>query len=251
MFFYLTCFCLTLFFSALFAMGGVGSAIVLIPLFTLLGVGFHLSKAVGLFVNTVTTSTASVINYRASALDVKPLIFFLCFSTITAPVGAYAALHCHTMHIKLIFTLFLFFSAYSILSSKNNYIEQSGGGSWLMMPLGICVGFTAGLLGIGGGALIIPALFYMNFPPKKIAATVSFMIPFSTFIAFCSYVYLIDIDWILIGITTVAALIGGIIGTRIGHLYLKEVQMNKVLAAILCLVAMKMLYDLACISWIG
>ncbi len=242
--FYINSFIVTLLLSTLFATGGVGSAIVLIPLLSFLGVGFDLSKAVGLFVNTVTTSTASCLNFRRNAIDVKTTIPFLFTSVLLAPVGAYSAHHCNISSIKILFILFLFLSAYMMFSRQADKLKHQTNTFWSMSILGVGVGFFAGLLGIGGGALIIPSLYYMHFPPKKIAATVSFMIPFSTFIAFCSYVVLVEIDWFLIGITTVAALLGGIIGTKIMHKHLQDRQMKNLLAVILCIVAIKMICDL-------
>lgn len=244
MLFYLTSFIVTLFLSALFATGGVGSAIVLIPVLSLMGVGFDLSKASGLFVNSITTSTASVINYRKGILDVRGTLPFLLASAAAAPLGAYSAQYINVAIVKLIFAAFLLFSAYAILSQKKPDYLESYSKKWIMYPLGMLVGFMAGLLGIGGGALIIPTLFYMRFPPRKITSMVSFMIPVSTFIAFLSYLWLIDIDWILIATTALAAVLGGIAGTRIMHRYLRDVQMKKVLAGILCLIAVKMIYDM-------
>lgn len=244
MLFYLTSFVVTLFFSALFATGGVGSAIVLIPVLSLMGVGFDLAKASGLFVNTVTTSTASIINYRKGFVDFRGTFPFLLVSAAIAPLGAYSAQYINVTVVKLLFAMFLFFSAYAILSQKKPDYVESYSKKWLMYPLGGVVGFMAGLLGIGGGALIIPALFYMRFPPKKIASTVSFMIPVSTFIAFLAYLWLVDIDWLLIATTALAAVLGGIVGTRVMHRYLGDVQMKKLLAGILCLIALKMIYDM-------
>lgn len=234
-----------MFLSALFAMGGVGSAIVLIPVLSLMGVGFELSKASGLFVNTITTSTASVINYRRNAFETRETIPFLLSSAVTAPLGAYSTQFINVTIVKLLFVAFLFISAFLIISNTKTEYLHSYRKKWVMYPLGIMVGFMAGLLGIGGGALIIPALFYMQFPPKKIAATVSFMIPLSTFIAFLSYVYLVDIDWVLIGTTALAAVLGGMAGTKIMHRYLGDIQMKNLLAGILCLIAVKMIYDMA------
>ena len=48
--YYATYFGLTLFFSTLFAMGGVGSAIALVPIFSgVMGIPLNLAKATGLF----------------------------------------------------------------------------------------------------------------------------------------------------------------------------------------------------------
>lgn len=244
MFFYLESFIAAFCFSTLFATGGVGSAIVLIPVLSMMGVGFDLSKAAGLMVNTITTGTASIINYRRGLLDVKATIPFLFTSAISAPVGAHYAQRVDTQYIKMLFVGFLFVSVYLMTRRKTKVYPDSHGHALIMYPLGVSVGFLAGLLGIGGSALIIPALFYLQYPPGKIISTVSFMIPWSTFAAFLSYAWLISIDWLLITVISLAAVLGGNAGTFIMHKYLKDIQMKNVLAGILFLIGMKMFFEI-------
>lgn len=231
-------------FSTLFATGGVGSAIVLIPVLAFMGVEFNLAKAAGLMANTITTSTASIINFRRGILDIRATLPFLIFSILSAPVGAQYAQQINTQAAKILFAGFLFVSAYiMVMKNVSQKTRDTDQGRWIMGVLGICVGFLAGLLGIGGGALIIPALFYLQYPPGKIASTVSFMIPWSTFAAFLSYAWLIPMDWTLIAVVCVAAVLGGRAGTHILHRYLKDRQLKTVLAAILVLIGLQMIIE--------
>lgn len=245
---YFIYFVVTYFASAIFSMGGVGSAIVLVPALNFLGVSFDMSKAAGLFVNTITTSTASFMNIKRKVLDFKFTVPFIITSMIFAPLGAYSAKLTSVYHLKIIFTIFLLISSVMmVIKRKYEYTEELRH-SWILIPLGAFVGFLSGLLGIGGGALIIPMLAYMKLSPKKIAVTVSFMIPFSTFSAFISYVYLIKIDWVLTGVTTVAAVLGGYTGNRIMHFKLKDVQLKNTLALLIFIISLKMLWDVLTVT---
>ena len=69
--FYVEVFFITLFLSTFFAMGGVGSAVALVPILHFLGVNFNLSKAIGLFVNTSTTITATIMNIKRKKVIVN------------------------------------------------------------------------------------------------------------------------------------------------------------------------------------
>jgi len=241
---YITSFFATLFFSALFATGGMGSSIVLIPILGFLGVAFNLAKAVGLFINTTTTSTASFLNWRRQLLDFSTITPFLIASVCCAPIGTYCASIWNVEYIKLAFVVFLFFSSAKIFFRGSTPHEEIVKCKWAMFPLGLGVGFLAGLLGIGGGALIVPVLFAMGFSPIQIAINASFMIPFSTMSAFLSYAGLITIDWTLIGVTTTASMLGGFVGNRIMHAKLKNTDIKNVLCLAMCLVGLKMLYDI-------
>ena len=64
-------FALTLALSTLFAMGGVGAAVALVPTFGMLGMALDLAKAIGLFVNSVSTMSASVMNAARGVLDIR------------------------------------------------------------------------------------------------------------------------------------------------------------------------------------
>ena len=137
-------------------------------------------------------------NVLRKSIDVKQVLPFVLMSVFFAPLGAYTSTQIDTYFVKFAFALFLLFSATMMLRQKKKgaitYTKP-----WVMLLMGCIVGFLAGLLGIGGGAIIIPLLIYLGYDAKQTAITVSFMIPFSTLSAFFTYVYLIEIDWILLG----------------------------------------------------
>ena len=242
---YVASFLATVFFSTLFATGGMGSSIVLIPILGFLGIDFNLAKAAGLFVNTVTTSTASIFNWRRRDLDFRMLLPFVLPSIMAAPAGVWCAQVWDAERIKLAFALLLLAVAAMMFTRRSTLLPKVDCGRWGLIPLGLAVGFLSGLLGIGGGALIVPVLFAMRFSSREIAVSLSFMIPFSTFSAFISYAGFIDIDWTLIGVTTLGAVIGGFAGNRVMHTRLGDGHIKAVLALAMCLVALKMLFDLA------
>jgi uncharacterized membrane protein YfcA len=243
MFLYLEYFTLTLVLSTLFALGGVGSATALVPLLNMMGLPFGLSKALGLFVNTSTTIIASIMNLKRKVLDVR-FTFPLAISLMLfAPVGAYFSQYVDEKTMKWMLAGFLFFSASMMLFGKKEvktvYTKQ-----WVLYVIGISVGVFSGMVGVGGGSLILPLLIMLGYDAKKMAIAVSFIIPFSTFSAFLMYANTIHIDYILLVITAVAALLGGYIGNRIMHFKLDSKQIKKIIAILLYLISIKLGYNL-------
>ena len=241
--FYIEVFFITLILSTLFAMGGVGSATALVPILHFLGLEFNFAKAIGLFVNTATTVTATIMNIKRKVLDMRfafPLAISLAF---TAPIGAYFSKFIPEIYVKYLFIAFLFFAGSMILFGKKekkfNYTKP-----WVMVILGSIVGIISGLLGVGGGSLLMPILILLGFDAKKVAVAMSFVIPFSTFTAFLTYASMIKIDWLLLGITTIAAILGGYIGNYIMHFHLNQKQIKKIIGVLLYLIAIKMLISL-------
>ena len=234
---------LTLVFSTLFAMGGVGSAIALVPIFTLLGLPFNLAKAIGLFINTSSTVVASVMNLKRGVLDVKntlPLIVAVLFAT---PLGAYLSIYINEVFVKWLLVIFLLTSATLLLFQKREALFHCREGYWLFI-IGAVVGVVSGLLGVGGGALMIPLLILLGYNAKEAAIAISFVIPFSSFAAFSTYLTFVEIDWLLLGAVTVAAIIGGYVGNHVMHFKLSATQIKKLIAIILYMLSGKIIYDL-------
>ncbi len=237
----LTYFLLTLFFSTLFSMGGVGSAIALVTVFPMAGMPINLAKATGLFINVSSTIAASVMNLLRGVLDFRfamPLVISILLST---PVGAWLSQYIAEYWVRWVLILFLLISGTLLIRpQKQQRLEYTR--TWVLYLIGGSVGIVSGLLGVGGGALIIPLLVLLGFEPKKAAYTVSFVIPFSSLGAFATYLQFVDMDWLLLGVVTLAAVIGGWLGNRIMHYRLTERQVKQLIAVVLFLLAAKLLF---------
>jgi len=240
---YIEYFFITLTVSSFFALGGVGSAVALVPIFDFLGLGFNVAKTIALFINTSTTVTASLMNLKRGVLDIKFALPLVVSSMICSPLGAYSSKFIDIYIVKWGFLLFLIFSATMMLFSKKE-AKFKYEKKWILYSLGAVVGYISGLLGIGGGALVLPLMILLGFDAKKMAVAVSFMIPFSTFSAFLSYISFVKIDWTLLGVTALAAILGGYIGNAVMHFKLDAKQIKKIIALLLYLLAFKMAYTL-------
>ena len=236
-------FFITFFLSAFFSLGGIGSATALIPAMDMLGFSFNFAKAIGLFVNTATTITASIMNIKRKVLDFKfamPLVFSL---TITAPIGAYLSKFIPIEIVKTLFALFLLFAGSMILFSKYEATRETISPLYLFI-LGSIAGIVSGLLGLGGGSILMPILMILGFNTKKIAITMSFVIPFSTFTAFLTYLSFTKINWLILIVAAIAAVLGGIVGNYIMHFHLNQKQIKKIIAILMYVIAIKMFYNL-------
>jgi len=241
--FYGELFFITLFISTFFAMGGVGGAPALVPIFAFLGVPFNSAKAIGLFLNTSTTGISTIMNLKRKAVDIKfalPLAFSMM---ITAPIGAYLSQFVPEKIVKGLFLLFLLFAGSMLIFGKKEAKFNYSKG-WLLIPLGGGVGIISGLLGVGGGSLLMPILILLGFDAKKMAIVMSFVVPFSTLTGFLTYLQIVELDWQLVAITTVGAVLGGYIGNYLMFFHFTPKQVKRLIGILLYIIAGRLLLHL-------
>ncbi|GAX87870.1 conserved hypothetical protein [Lebetimonas natsushimae] len=236
-------FVLTLIFSTIFAMGGVGSAIVLVPLFNSLGLPLNVAKAFGLFINSMSTITASIMNFLRGVLDIRATLPLAISSIIGAPLGAYSSKFIPPVYVKILLAMFIILAVFLMFKKKKeakfHYTKQ-----WVMVALGLGVGFLSGLMGVGGGSLILPALILLGFDAKTSAYMVSFVLPFSTLSGFFTYLTITKIDYLMLLDVSIAAILGGYLGDKIMHYRLTPQQVKKFIAVILILLDIKIIYSI-------
>ena len=240
---YLLYFVLTLILATLFSMGGAGAGIAMIPILNFLGIELNLAKTVGLFIGFTTTFTSSIMNFKRKVLDVKFALPLAITLLIFAPIGAQLSKFVDKEVVKLLFALFLLISATMMLFFKKR-AKADLQTPFILAVTGVVIGLISGLLGVGGGNMLLPVLVLFGYEPKKVAITVSFVVPFSAFTSFLSYASFVKIDWMLLILTTIAAILGGYIGNYFMHFKLTQSQIKKVIAIILYILAIKMLWNI-------
>src|SRR4249919_821598 len=83
---------------------------------------------------------------------------------------------------------------------------------------GLLVGMVTGLLGIGGGFLIVPALYLLvNLPVKKAIGTALLIITINSLFSFLNSYASMDIEWHLLIKFSVGAVLGIIVGTKLSR----------------------------------
>ena len=234
---------LTLVLSTLFAMGGVGSAIALVPSFSMLGLTIDVAKALGLFVNTASTVTASVMNFRRGVLEIGFALPLVVSVLVATPLGAWSSRYVPIVAIQWLLIAFLVVAAFLLLFSRRTVLVASPP-RWPLYVIGGGVGILSGMLGVGGGTLMMPALILLGYDAKKAARAISFVIPFSSAGAFVTYLTFTSMNWLLLAVVAAAAIVGGYLGGRIMHNRLEAAQVKKLIAVLLLLLAAKMLWSL-------
>jgi len=233
---------ISFFLTFLFALGGLGSAILLVPVLTFLGVPFELARPAGLFTNVLSTTSGLIHNLKHKLIDWKLAIPLAVSATLFSPLGAYLSHIIPAKVVGIIFTFFIFYAGAMLYIPKKGKLKfKNDFPIFLPIAVGGFAGLLSGLLGIGGGSIASPTLIVLGFDPKKVIGSVIVMVPFSSLSGFLTYWKLGSVDWNITLAASVPAVVAGYLGAAIAHRYLNPAQVKKILGFLFFVIAVKFL----------
>jgi len=235
-------------FTTVLTIAGVGSAFIVIPTFYWLGVPLTEAMAIGLLLNAISMTFASANYIRYNLVLFRTAIPIIMLAMIFSPLGAYSTRYFPKNILILLFVLFLVFAASMMLfyKPKKKSKEQEDGKKELTtgISLGIGAGYLGGLLGVGGGNFIVPALVWLGIDPKKASATTAFIVVFSSLSGFFGHAAMGGVDWALLTFAAVGSIAGALLGSWLMHKKLDANQVKKVIGIVLYAIAAKMAWGL-------
>ncbi|MBP9103930.1 MAG: sulfite exporter TauE/SafE family protein [Chitinophagaceae bacterium] len=122
----------------------------------------------------------------------------------------------------------------------------------LLIAIGFTAGVLSGLVGIGGGIIIVPALiFFLGFSQQEAQGTsLGLLLLPVGILAVINYYNKGYIDVKVVGVMCLAFVVGGWVGSKVA-LQLSEETVKKIFAIILLYTAFKMLsWDAMIVRWV-
>jgi uncharacterized membrane protein YfcA len=121
----------------------------------------------------------------------------------------------------------------------------------ILVLIGLASGMLSGLVGVGGGIIIVPALvFFLGFSQHQAQGTsLGLMLLPVGILAVLNYYRQGYVDIKVVAIMSIAFVLGGWLGSKLS-LVLSEVLIKRIFAVILFYAAIKMLgWDKAIVNW--
>ncbi len=126
-----------------------------------------------------------------------------------------------------------------------------------VLLIGLSAGVLSGLVGVGGGIIMVPALvFFMNYTQHQAQGTSLAVLTLPVVIMASIYYYYqcqklgTPIDLRIAGLLAAGFVVGGFFGSKLA-LSINQDMLKKIFAIILFYTAFKMLgWDLAIIKWV-
>jgi len=221
---------------------GGGGSILTVPLFVyVLGYDPKLAIAMSFPVVGVTSLFGAVGQWRAGNINLSKAFFFGCFAMASAFAAGRAARGLDGQLRLNILAVVMLAAAFSMVRSAarpNAMAGNTGPVAWLTLTLvGLGVGALTGLVGIGGGFLIVPALvLFGRVQMKEAVGTSMLVISMNCVGGFLGQHNTDAIPWPFVITFVAVAMVGLQIGTRLAN-RVDQRTLKRVLAGLLVLIA--------------
>ena len=236
--------------------GSGGSIIAMPALMYLLDVEPKAAIAMSMGIVAVTATISGWDNWRRGNVDVRVAAMFGLFGVVGTYAGARLGIYTPVTLQLILFALVMYAAAWKMLQKKKQPQPQAtqlagaGGANVAVTEAeiiqahmghialhGVGVGVLTGLVGVGGGFLIVPALVLLSGIPMKIAIGTSLVIVAAkSYAGFAGYIGSVPVDWAMMGAFTLLTVAGSFAGTRIAHRFSHE-RLKKSFAIFLVVVA--------------
>lgn len=252
------------------ALLGLGGGVVIVPVLTL-GLGINIRYAIGAsIVSVIATSSGAAATYVKDHLtNIRVAMLLEVATTLGALCGAVASAFVPEKQLFFVFSAILFYSAWIMLRKRHHeevaplvnadywakkfrlnasYPDHALGKeipyAVTHVPLGFSLmlgaGVISGLLGIGSGALKVPAMdSAMRLPIKVSAATSNFMIGVTAAASAGAYYMRGDILPLLAAPVALGVLLGSWIGTKL-MMRLHSKKIRVIFIGVLAVIAVQM-----------
>ena len=199
---------------------GGGGSVLTVPVFVYL-LGYPAKQAIAMSLPIVGCASlvGAIGHWRAGHVQWRTALAFGAVAMVGSFVGARVSSQLDGRVQLVLLGSAMTIAAVSMLRSANPGASAEPGRQRslaLVALAGVGVGVLTGLVGVGGGFLIVPALVVLGGVPMRTAIGTSLaIITMNTVSGFAGYVGRVALDWPAMIIFTAIAIAGILVGTRL------------------------------------
>lgn len=202
---------------------GGGGSILTVPIFVyVLGWDPKTAIAASLGVVGLTSLIGVLPHHFQGNLNYRVAFVFGVVAMIGTFLGARLSVFFSGAAQLILFALVMAVAAFFMLKPKKETAEESKANEETKLPMllimfeGLGVGVLTGLVGVGGGFMIVPALTLLAKVPMKVAIGTSLLIiAAKSFAGFAGYLGQVEMPWRELGLFSLFAVIGIFIGAQL------------------------------------
>jgi uncharacterized membrane protein YfcA len=233
---------------------GGGGSILTVPIFVyILGFGAKEAIAMSLAVVGATSFFGAVGHWRVGNMNLRIACIFGVVAMVGTYLGARLSIYFSGAAQLALFAVVMLGAAIFMFRGNAPLRVVDPGDAppepIARMPLllivaeGIAVGVLTGLVGVGGGFLIVPALVLLGKVPMKQAVGTSLLvIAMKSAAGFYGYLGQVEVDWEFMGLFTAVAIAGIFGGTYLVR-FVSQTRLQRAFAVFLVLTGSWILYQ--------
>lgn len=229
---------------------GGGGSILTVPIFVyVLGYAAKPAIAMSLPVVGATSLVGAVGHWRAGNVNLRQAVSFGVVAMVGAYAGARLAVLVSGVVQLTLLAVVMLAAAMSMLRRPRDRAATAGTADAkpvsrpLVLLVGLGVGLLTGLVGIGGGFLIVPALVILaRLPMKQAVGTSLVVIAMNSASGFAGYLGQVDVPWAFMGMFTAVAIGGILVGTYLVR-FVSQQALKRAFALFLLLMGGVILYQ--------
>ncbi|HEU4643370.1 MAG TPA: sulfite exporter TauE/SafE family protein [Gemmatimonadaceae bacterium] len=202
-------------------LGGGGSILTVPVLVYVLGFGAKPAIAMSLPIVGITSLAGTLLHWRLGNVRLRTAIPFALLAMTGAYAGARLAVLMSGATQLVLLAVVMLAAAASMLRGRragtsDSATAESPSRLVLLVPAAIAVGLLTGVVGIGGGFLVVPALVLLaRVPMRQAVGTSLFVIALNSVAGFAGYLGTVPIDWAFLAGFTTVAIAGAFAGTAL------------------------------------
>lgn len=203
---------------ALGLLGGGGSILTVPVLVYALGFAAKPAIAISLPVVGLTSLIGAAFHWWAGNVRLGTAAIFGVLAMGGAFLGARLSVFLHGATQLTLLAVVLLVSAVAMLRSSGIHRRELGDTTSrtrraLVAPVAFAVGILTGLVGVGGGFLIVPALVLLaHVPMRQAAGTSLLVIALNSAAGFVGYIGAVQVNWAFLARFTTVTVAGALIG---------------------------------------
>jgi uncharacterized membrane protein YfcA len=245
--------------SLIFSMLGQGGGAFYVPMLLAVSVPFYVAAATSQILIMVVSLSSMLIFAKARMLDWKLVLLIEPPTNLGSFFGGYLSDYIPSYVAKLCFAGVLLIGAYFMYRPVRDQVQPQVGGRWwkwqragvaepytinvlILVPIMVMAGFVAGMLGVGGGLIKVPAVVLLGGVPIRIAVgSSSLMIGITALTGFVGHLLQGHFDLKLAAVLAAGVLIGSQIGPRLS-IKADRARLKKYFAFLLLAIACWLIY---------
>jgi uncharacterized membrane protein YfcA len=245
--------------SICFSMLGQGGGAFYVPMLLAVSVPFYVAAATSQVLIMVVSLSSMLVFAKAKMLDWKLVLLIEPPTNLGSFLGGYLSDYIPSYVAKLCFAGVLLVGAYFMYRPVKERVAGSPDRHWwnwrrkgvaepyainvlLLVPIMVVAGFVAGMLGVGGGLVKVPAVVLLGGVPMKIAVgSSSLMIGITALTGFIGHLLQGHFEPKLVAALAAGVLVGSQIGPRIS-VRIDRDKLKRFFAVLLILIALWLAY---------